>query len=130
MFDETAIVEVIGRGSWVGTAVGKDGENPDCGGTVCDSARRFDTTNDQVRGLPSKPPGQHAAPEHKQRLGRLDATADPTRLAHTLLAAYQGGMLLAQIARDIAPLRNALYAAVDYVETFAIYPDADEPRAQ
>ncbi|MFI5614070.1 TetR/AcrR family transcriptional regulator [Amycolatopsis sp. NPDC051903] len=68
--------------------------------------------------------------ERMQRLGRLDATADPTRLAHALLAAYQGGMLLAQVARDIAPLRDALYAAVDYLETFAIYPDTDEPRAQ
>ncbi|MEV6904803.1 TetR/AcrR family transcriptional regulator [Amycolatopsis sp. NPDC051372] len=68
--------------------------------------------------------------ERMQHLGRLDAAADPARLAHALLAAYQGGMLLAQIARDIAPLRDALYAAVDYVETFATSPDADRARAQ
>jgi hypothetical protein len=54
-----------------------------------------------------------------QRLGRISAEADPTRLAHLLLSAFQGGMLLAQIARDIAPLKDALQAAIDHVQTFA-----------
>ena len=49
------------------------------------------------------------------------------RLAHLLLAAFQGGMLLAQIARDIAPLRDSLYAAVDHLRTFA--PAPDDPDA-
>ena len=62
--------------------------------------------------------------ERMQRLGRIDASADPMRLAHMFLAAYQGGMLLAQVARDIAPLRDALYAAVDHLRTFATTPDA------
>ena len=57
--------------------------------------------------------------ERMQRLGRISAEADPTRLAYLLLSAYQGGMLLAQVARDIAPLKEALLAAIDYVETFA-----------
>lgn len=57
-----------------------------------------------------------------QRLGRLRADADPTRLADLLLAAYQGGMLLAQVARDITPLRNALHSAIDYVQTFEPEP--------
>jgi hypothetical protein len=35
------------------------------------------------------------------------------------MAAFQGGMLLAQIARDAAPLRDALDGALAYVETFA-----------
>lgn len=61
--------------------------------------------------------------ERMQRLGRLDATADPVRLAHMVLAAYQGGMLLAQIAGDIAPLRDALDAAVDHLRTFVTKPD-------
>jgi hypothetical protein len=39
------------------------------------------------------------------------------------VAAYQGGMLLAQVARDIAPLRDSLYAAVDHLRTFATTPD-------
>jgi hypothetical protein len=39
--------------------------------------------------------------ERMQYDGRLDASADPARLAHMLIAAYQGGSLLAQIARDV-----------------------------
>jgi hypothetical protein len=52
-------------------------------------------------------------------VGRISAGADPTRLAYLLLSAFQGGMLLAQVARDIAPLKVALQAAIDYVQTFA-----------
>jgi AcrR family transcriptional regulator len=61
--------------------------------------------------------------ERMKRLGRIDASADPVRLAHMFVAAYQGGMLLAQIARDITPLRDSLYAAVDHLRTFALAPD-------
>ncbi|WP_236795252.1 TetR/AcrR family transcriptional regulator [Amycolatopsis sp. GM8] len=57
--------------------------------------------------------------ERMRTLGRLSADADPTRLAHLLLSAFQGGMLLAQVARDITPLRDALQAAIDHVQTFA-----------
>ena len=59
-----------------------------------------------------------------QRQGRLSNEADPEQLASLLLAAFQGGMLLAQVARDISPLRDALEAALDYIETFAIPHDA------
>jgi AcrR family transcriptional regulator len=57
--------------------------------------------------------------ERMQRLGRIDASADPARLAHMFISAYQGGALLAQIAGDIAPMRDSLYAAVDHLRTFA-----------
>jgi AcrR family transcriptional regulator len=57
-----------------------------------------------------------------RRLGRISAAADPTRLAHLLLSAFQGGMLLAQVARDITPLKDALTAAIDHVQTFAVLP--------
>jgi TetR/AcrR family transcriptional regulator, transcriptional repressor for nem operon len=50
--------------------------------------------------------------------GLLRKDADPDRLAHVFMAAYQGGMLLAQGARDEAPLRDALNGALDYLETF------------
>lgn len=60
--------------------------------------------------------------ERMHQLGRIDASADPVRLAHMFVAAYQGAMLLAQIARDIAPLRESLYAAVDHLRTFARPP--------
>src|SRR5262245_36179850 len=56
--------------------------------------------------------------ERMQRLGRSNAEADPTRLAYLLLSAFQGGMLLAQVARDITPLKDALHAAIDHVRTF------------
>jgi AcrR family transcriptional regulator len=59
-----------------------------------------------------------------QRAGRLSAEADPTRLAHLLLSAFQGGMLLAQVAGDIAPLKDALQAAIDHVRTFAVSGEA------
>lgn len=51
--------------------------------------------------------------------GDLSGTADLDQLAHVLMAAFQGGTLLAQAANDLGPLRDALYGAVAYVETFA-----------
>lgn len=54
-----------------------------------------------------------------QASGVMSAEADPMRLANLLLAAFQGGMLLAQVDRKIEPLRDALHAAIDHVETFA-----------
>lgn len=54
-----------------------------------------------------------------QQRGRLRAEADAGQLANLLLAAFQGGMLLAQVAREITPLRDALTAAIDHVESFA-----------
>ncbi|MBW8705368.1 putative HTH-type transcriptional regulator YxaF [Streptomyces sp. MBT84] len=62
--------------------------------------------------------------ERMQQLGRLSAEADPARLATLLLAAFQGGTLLAQVARNIAPLKDALQTAIDHVQTFATSPDA------
>lgn len=61
--------------------------------------------------------------ERMQQLDRIDSSADPVRLAHMFVAAYQGGALLAQVACDIAPLRDALYAAVDHLRTLAKTPD-------
>ncbi|MGW5466179.1 hypothetical protein [Streptomyces sp. NPDC003996] len=40
-----------------------------------------------------------------------------------LIAAYQGGSLLAQIARDVAPLRDALYAAVEHLRAYTTSDD-------
>lgn len=68
--------------------------------------------------------------ERMQRLGRIDTSADPGRLAHMFIAAYQGGSLLAQIAGDISPLRDSLYAAVDHLRTFVSPPDAATPPEQ
>ena len=64
--------------------------------------------------------------ERMQKLGHLSPDADPTRLAHLLLSAFQGGMLLAQVAREITPLEDALQSAIDYVQTFAVVPAAED----
>jgi AcrR family transcriptional regulator len=45
--------------------------------------------------------------ERMQRLGRIDVSADPVRLAHMFVAAYQGGMLLAQVARRAVRRRRS-----------------------
>jgi TetR/AcrR family transcriptional regulator, transcriptional repressor for nem operon len=45
----------------------------------------------------------------------LRADADLDQLATSLMAAFQGGLLLTQAARDIGPLREALDAALDHV---------------
>jgi AcrR family transcriptional regulator len=66
--------------------------------------------------------------ERMRRLGRISAEADPARLAHLLLAAFQGGMLLAQVARDITPLKDALQAAIAHVQTFAVLPAEGVPE--
>jgi TetR/AcrR family transcriptional repressor of nem operon len=50
--------------------------------------------------------------------GELRSETDPEQLASVLTAAFQGGMLLAQGARDTGPLRAALGGALDYVATF------------
>lgn len=49
--------------------------------------------------------------------GLLRADADPEALATTLLAALQGGLLLAKINRDVRPLEVALDAALSHVES-------------
>jgi TetR/AcrR family transcriptional regulator, transcriptional repressor for nem operon len=51
--------------------------------------------------------------------GLLRADADPESLAHMLLAAMQGGVLLSQILRRPEPLRDALDAALTRLESFA-----------
>jgi TetR/AcrR family transcriptional repressor of nem operon len=47
-----------------------------------------------------------------QDRGQLVADADPRRLASTVIAALQGGMLVARVRGDIAPLRDTLEGAV------------------
>ncbi|MBY8888987.1 TetR/AcrR family transcriptional regulator [Streptomyces sp. PTM05] len=54
--------------------------------------------------------------------GDLRPQADPDQLTHLLMAAFQGGMLLNQAADDVAPLRDALDAALAHVESFATHP--------
>jgi AcrR family transcriptional regulator len=52
--------------------------------------------------------------------GRLRPDADVDQLATSLMAAFQGGLLLTQAARDVQPLRQALDAALSYLASFTI----------
>jgi TetR/AcrR family transcriptional repressor of nem operon len=56
--------------------------------------------------------------------GVLRPDADPEVLATGLMAALQGGYLLAQTARDVAPMQIALDMAVAHVKSFAAAPAA------
>lgn len=54
-----------------------------------------------------------------QENGELEATADTARLASSMIAALQGGMLLARVRGDIRPLRDTLGAAVANLQRYA-----------
>ena len=54
--------------------------------------------------------------------GDLRPDADPDQLTYLLMAAFQGGMLLTQTARDVEPLRAALTATLAHVHSFASAP--------
>jgi AcrR family transcriptional regulator len=56
--------------------------------------------------------------------GVLRRDADPEVLATGLMAALQGGYLLAQIARDVTPMKVALDMALAHVTSFAAEPEA------
>ena len=55
-----------------------------------------------------------------QDRGELRPDADPDQLATILMAAFQGGLLLTQAARDVQPLREALDGALAHVESHTI----------
>ncbi|MFG1708663.1 TetR family transcriptional regulator C-terminal domain-containing protein [Nonomuraea sp. M3C6] len=54
--------------------------------------------------------------------GELAADADPERLATSLMAALQGGLLLARTTRDVRRLEVALDIALGYVRAHAVTP--------
>lgn len=60
--------------------------------------------------------------------GALGPDADPDRLAVGLMAALQGGYLLASTARDVRPMEIALDLALDHVRSYLTEPsDLAEP---
>ena len=65
---------------------------------------------------------QHAIRDGLQAMKdrrELGPAADVDKLATALLAAMQGGLLLAKTLRDGEPLETALTAVIDHVESFA-----------
>jgi TetR/AcrR family transcriptional regulator, transcriptional repressor for nem operon len=58
-------------------------------------------------------------------LGRLAPEADPSELALAMLAALQGGLLLAQVQRDTKPLEAALDAMIKHIATLSVSDPSD-----
>ncbi|MET8957054.1 TetR/AcrR family transcriptional regulator [Streptomyces sp. NPDC004393] len=59
----------------------------------------------------------------------LRADADAGELATGLMAALQGGYLLAQTARDVKPMRIALDMAIGHIKAYAVPPeDGNSPE--
>jgi TetR/AcrR family transcriptional repressor of nem operon len=54
-----------------------------------------------------------------QQGGRLGSEADPDQLAIGVMAALQGGYLLAQTAHDVRPMAIALDMALAHIQTLA-----------
>ena len=61
----------------------------------------------------------HAGLTAMRQRGDLREEADPRHLAVALVTAHQGGAMLTYAADNPEPLRVAVYAAVDYVRSFA-----------
>lgn len=55
-----------------------------------------------------------------QESGSLSLDADPDKLAVGLMASLQGGYLLAEAARDVAPMETALDMTLDHIRSFVI----------
>lgn len=54
--------------------------------------------------------------------GELRPEADPEQLSYSLAAAFQGGLLLAQSTKNVAPLKAALDVALDHVASLTDTP--------
>jgi TetR/AcrR family transcriptional repressor of nem operon len=59
-----------------------------------------------------------------QAAGALDPDADPDRLAVGLMAALQGGYLLASTAHDVRPMEIALDLALEHVKAHLTQPSS------
>ena len=59
-----------------------------------------------------------------QKRGELGRREKPDRLAAAIVAALQGGMLLARISEDVTPLRDAVNMAVDNVRRRLVDPSS------
>lgn len=55
-----------------------------------------------------------------QENGSLREDADPAQLATAVMAALQGGYLLAQTAQDVEPMRVSMQMALNYVRSYVV----------
>ncbi|MGP4089468.1 TetR/AcrR family transcriptional regulator [Streptomyces sp. KR55] len=65
--------------------------------------------------------------ERMKDSGVLSADADAGELATGLMAALQGGYLLAQTAQDVKPMRIALDMAIGHVKAYAVPAEDGNP---
>jgi len=87
------------------------------GSMVAELAEGFpDCRADLVRGFNQWEAAVREGLEAMYEQGDLRRKANPGRLAVALLAAVQGGTLLAQLHRDPAPLETALDEVLDRIE--------------
>lgn len=80
-------------------------------------ARHFDTWEGLLK----------AGLERMKDSGVLRADADAAELATSLMAALQGGYLLAQTAQDVKPMRIALDMAIGHVKAYAVPAEDGNP---
>jgi hypothetical protein len=59
--------------------------------------------------------------------GQLSATADPGELATAVLAALQGGLLLAKVERNVRPLATALDVMISLIASLTA-PGSDDHK--
>lgn len=57
--------------------------------------------------------------EKMKSLGLLRPDADTAHLAMSLLASLQGGLLLCQTCKDVAPLKTSLNGAIQYMRSYS-----------
>ncbi|MEW1587653.1 TetR/AcrR family transcriptional regulator [Micromonospora vinacea] len=60
--------------------------------------------------------------------GLLRQDADPEKLATGLMAALQGGYLLANAAHDVAPMEVAVDMALEHIKSFLVQPAGEPTR--
>lgn len=66
---------------------------------------------------------------HRMRdSGALRQDADPEKLATGLMAALQGGYLLANAAHNVAPMEVALDMALEHIKSFLVEPSGEPTR--
>ena len=70
-----------------------------------------------------------AAFERLRDNGALADDIDPAAMATSVMAAVQGGYLLAQLEHDSAPMKLALDMALGHVRSFQAIPDRRRPYA-
>jgi len=99
------------------------------GSLVAQLAEGFpDCRGDLVQGFDQWETAVREGLEAMYERGDLRRSADPARLAVAILAAVQGGTLLAHLHRDPAPLETALDEALDRIED--LRPRRPQPAPQ